>query len=313
MTEILAVPSTETGAGPGASDRTPMKASSGPRRSRYANDRVTRVLVLGALCAAAFYFLLPIYWLLISATKTRSDLTSGSPFWFGEFALWDNLHTLITVDNGHFVRWALNSLIYSVGGATVGTLVSAMTGYALAVFVFRGRGRLFELVLAGVLMPTTALSLPLFLLFSQVQLTDTIWAVLLPSFVSPFGVYLARIYASEGVPTELVEAARIDGASEVRIFFEIATRLMTPALVTIFLIQFVGSWNDFFLPRLVLQDPNLWPVTVGLYSWNIEGQRIPGMLSSVVTGSAVSVVPLILIFLLLQRYLRSGLAAGSLR
>lgn len=286
-----------------------------PRGTRSSKPPLSRLLTISLLTIAAAYFLIPLYWLVVASTKSQSSFstTSGLLIDPSGFALFDNLASLWAVGSGRFPRWIINSLIYAVGGGVVATLLATLAGYGLAVFVFRGRSRLFELVVAGLIMPTTALALPLFLMFSAVGLTNTYWAVLLPSIVSPFGVYLARIFAAEGVPLELVEAARLDGASELRIFFSISRRLLTPAMVTIFLVQFVHIWNDFFLPRLVLQDADLFPLTLGLFQLNLLVERNAGMRMSVITGSMVSVVPLVVVFLLLQRYWRTGLAAGSLR
>jgi multiple sugar transport system permease protein len=168
-------------------------------------------------------------------------------------------------------------------------------------------------VLGGVLVPATALALPLFLIFSQVNLTNTYWAVFLPSLVSPFGVYLARIYAAASVPDELIEAARLDGAGEVRTFFTVAVRLMFPALVTVFLFQFVAIWNNFFLPLIMLRDETLFPVTLGLYSWNSQVNQIPELRGYVLIGALLSIIPLIITFLLLQRFWRNGLGTGSVK
>lgn len=279
------------------------------------NRSLTRTLTVVLLVLAALYFLVPLYWLVISSMKTQGALstTNGLLPDFSNFALFDNIASLGSVAGGRFGRWVLNSVIYAVGGAAVATLLSILAGYALAVFVFPGRSRLFELVVAGLIMPTTALALPLFLLFSAVGLNDTYWAVLLPSIVNPFGVYLARIYAAEAVPLEVVEAARLDGASELRIFFEIVSRMLTPATVTIFLVQFVHIWNDFFLPRLVLQDSDLYPLTLGLFQLNVLVERNAGMQMSVITGSMLSVMPLVVLFLALQRYWKAGMTAGALR
>jgi multiple sugar transport system permease protein len=188
-----------------------------------------------------------------------------------------------------------------------------MAGYALAKYEFRGREVLFGVILAGVLVPATALALPLFLLLSQVDLTNTYWAVFLPSIVSPFGVYLSRIYASGAVPDELIEAGRLDGAGDMRIFFTMSVRLMAPALVTIYLFQFVAIWNNFFLPLIMLVDQDLYPVTLGLFAWTSQAARDPTLTTAVIVGSFVSVVPLIAAFLMLQRYWRSGLAAGGVK
>ena len=212
-----------------------------------------------------------------------------------------------------YLRWLGNSVLYAGLGGAVATILAAMAGYALAKYRFPGRDLLFNVVLGGVLVPTTALALPLFLLFSQVQLTNTFWAVFLPSIVSPFGVYLARIFAAQSVPDELLEASRLDGSGEVRTFFTVGVRLMTPALVTIFLFQFVAIWNNFFLPLIMLRSEELFPVILGLYSWNTQLNQIPELRSFVLVGALVSVIPLIITFLLLQRFWRNGLGAGALK
>lgn len=268
-------------------------------------------LAMLLLVVAAVYFLVPVYWLVVNATKTQPDLIGSNGFWFADWNLGANLADLFARDGGIFLRWALNSLLYAGLGAAAGTLLAAMAGYALAKYRFRGREALFSLILGGVLVPATALALPLFLLFAEVGLTDTYWAVFLPSIVSPFGVYLSRIFAAAAVPDEVVEAARLDGASEFRIFFTVAIRLMSPALVTIFLFQFVVVWNNFLLPLIMLRSNELWPLTYGLYSWQSQVSRDPDLQILTVTGSLVSVIPLVITFLVLQRYWQAGLTAGS--
>ena len=283
-----------------------------PGRRRATQDRPASVaLAMIVLIGAAVYFLLPVYWLIVNATKTQPDLIGSNGFWFADWNFFQNLSDLFARDGGIFSRWALNSLLYAGVGAAVGTLLSAMAGYALAKYRFRGREALFSVILGGVLVPATALALPLFLLFAEVGLTNTYWAVFLPSVVSPFGVYLSRIFAAASVPDELMEAARLDGASEARIFFTVATRLMSPALVTIFLFQFVVVWNNFLLPLIMLRSNELWPLTYGLYSWQSQVSRDPELQILTITGSLVSVVPLVVTFLVLQRYWQAGLSAGS--
>ncbi len=298
-------------------DRTeepPARQRSRPRLARKDATQDSPVSVAVAmiiLVAAAVYFLLPIYWLIVNATKTQPDLINSNGFWFAEWNLGENLSELFSRENGIFLRWALNSLLYAGLGAAVGTFLAAMAGYAMAKYQFRGREALFTVVLGGVLVPATALALPLFLLFAQVGLTNTYWAVFLPSIVSPFGVYLSRIFAAASVPDELIDAARLDGASEWRIFVSIAVRLMSPALVTIFLFQFIVIWNNFLLPLIMLRSDELWPLTFGLFSWQSQVSRDPELQILTVTGSLVSVIPLIATFLVLQRYWKAGLAAGS--
>ncbi len=261
----------------------------------------------------AFYFLVPIWWLFVASTKDRSQFTSTSPLWFGDFNFFENVANLAAYRDGVFFRWMLNSILYAGAGAALATVIAAMAGYAIAKYSFRGREVIFNMILGGVLVPATALALPLFLLFSQVGATNTFWSVFLPSLVSPFGVYLARIYASSSVPNEIIEAARIDGAGEVRTFFTVATRLMAPALVTIFLFQFVSIWNNFFLPLIMLRDESLFPVTMGLYVWNTQVSQIPEIRAYVIVGALLSIIPLIIAFLGLQRFWRNGLGAGGIK
>ncbi len=290
------------GARPASSDGRSVRTPAAPR--------LAAMLVMAVFTV---YFLLPIWWLLVAASKSRGDVLGTHPLWFADLNLVENVRAVLTYRDGLFAQWMANSLLYAGVGALVATLLASMCGYALAKYAFRGREALFNVVLGGVLVPATALALPLFLLFSRVNLTDTYWAVLLPSVVSPFGVYLARIYAAASVPDELIEAARLDGAGEVRTFFGVSIRLMTPALVTVFLFQFVAIWNNFFLPLIMLRDERKFPVTFGLYQWNTQLNQIPELNTYVLVGSLLSIVPLIVAFLALQRFWRGGLGAGSVK
>jgi multiple sugar transport system permease protein len=260
------------------------------------------------------YFLIPIWWLIVASSKSRSNLTTTNGLWFASpFKLLTNIGDVLTYQDGIYLRWLANSLVYAGLGALGGTIFASMAGYALAKYVFPGREAVFNTILAGVLVPATALALPLFLLFSKVNGTDTFWSVFLPSLVSPFGVYLARIYAAASVPNELIEASRLDGAGEFRTFFTMSMRLMKPALITIFLFQFVAIWNNFFLPLVMLQNSKLYPVTLGLYNWNSTITQAPQLQLFVIVGALVSIVPLILAFLSLQRFWQSGLGAGGVK
>lgn len=273
------------------------------------------VLATGLLFVVSIYFLLPCYWLLISSTKSSSDLFATPGLWFApHFNLWSNLQNVFTYDSGLYSIWIGNSFFYSSVSALVGTLFSSLAGYALAKYVFPGRQLIFSIILGAVLVPAPALVLPLYLLLSGVHLTDTAWAIILPSIVNPFGVYLARIYAGSAVPDVLLDAARVDGAGEFRIFFTLVVRILTPALVTIFLFQFVAVWTNFFLQYVMVSNPSLYPVTVGLQTWNTSytsGGQQQFVYSLIVTGALLSIIPLVIGFLLLQRYWRNGLALGS--
>jgi multiple sugar transport system permease protein len=268
--------------------------------------------VMIVMIIAALYFLLPVVWVLISATKSPADLFGTFGLWFSPHPqLFQNLAGLFTQDGNSFGIWLLNSLFYAGIGALVAMVMSAGAGYAMAKYNFRGRETLFSFVLGGVLVPATVIALPLYFLLNAVGLTGTYWSVLLPGMVSPFGVYLARIYANDSVPDEVIEAARLDGAGDLRTFATISSRMMTPALVTIFLFQFVSIWNNYLLPLVMLNDPNTFPVTLGLTLWNSQTQRDPLFYQLVVTGSAVSALILVAIMIPLQRFWRAGLTAGA--
>lgn len=284
-----------------------------PSRRRLRSGRRWVWSVNAALVLFACYFLLPVWWLVVAATKSTGDLFGSFGLWFDQPRLWSNLGLVLTYDDGIYLRWVANSLLYAGIGALGSTLIAAMAGYALAKYDFPGRAALFNIILAGVLIPATALALPLFLLLSRIGLTDTYWAVLLPSLVNPFGVYLCRIYAMSSVPDSIIESARIDGASEARIFTSLALRLMTPALVTVFLFQFVGIWNNYFLPLVMLSNPDLYPVTLGLTSWQSFADRQPVLYQLTVGGAFLSVVPLMAAMVVLQRFWRSGLTEGSVK
>ena len=283
------------------------------KRARTRESLAARIGAMGILVVLTVYFVLPIYFLMVSATKSQGDFASTFGLWFAKFNFFANVHTLFTAQDGIFLRWAGNSLIYAGGGALIGTFLSALTGYALAKFRFRGREFLFSVVLGGVLVPSAALALPLFLMFSAVHQVNTYWAVILPSVVNPFGVFLARVFTRAAVPDEILESARLDGAGEFRIFWQVSLRLLAPGLVTIFLFQFIGIWNNFFLPMVMLQSQKLYPITLGLFNWNASVNQQPDLQLSIITGSFVSVVPLIVLFLLLQRFWKTGLAAGSIK
>jgi multiple sugar transport system permease protein len=183
----------------------------------------------------------------------------------------------------------------------------------MAKYVFRGRAVLFNILLAGVLVPAVILAVPQYLLFAKFGLTNTYWSVLIPSIISPYGIYLARIYVSASVPDEVLEAARTDGARDWRVFTSIVVPMMLPGLVTIFLFQFVAIWNNYMLPYVMLGNDRLFPLTVGLSSLLHQGAQAPALYALVITGALLSILPLLALFLLLQRFWQVDLAAGAVK
>lgn len=280
---------------------------SNPRRS------LTLTLVTGVF---AVYCLFPFAYLIINATKTQPDFTSTFGLWFGRtFALWDNIVTVFTYEDGIFGRWLLNTLLYVVVGAGGATILAIMGGYALAKFTFPGRKAVFAVVLGSISVPGIALAVPQFLLFAKMGLTNTPWAMILPSLISPFGLYLMWIFSEQAVPTELLEAARVDGAGEFRTFLTISLPLLAPGIVTTALFAIVATWNNYFLPLIMLKDSDWYPLTIGLNQWKNQANTAGGhaIQNLVITGSLVTVIPLMIAFLILQRYWQSGLAAGAVK
>ena len=272
-----------------------------------------------AMLAALAYFLLPLFWLLIASTKNTQDLFNSFGLWFSHTPqLLTNIKETFTQDDGVFVHWLLNTVMYAVVSALGAALLAAAGGYGFAKFRFRGDRLAFNLVLGAVMVPTTALAIPTYLLFAKAGLVNTPWAIILPSLVNPFGLYLMRIYAADAVRDSILEAARIDGAGEARIFFRVVFRMLAPGFVTVLLFTLVATWNNYFLPLIMLNDPKLYPITVGLASWAAQAQNggagaSSDMLALVVTGSLLSIIPLVVAFLMLQRYWQSGLATGGVK
>jgi multiple sugar transport system permease protein len=297
----------------GAITRPPADAARRAGRGRHrGRDQRTAAVPTIILLLGAVYCLLPVAWVLVASTKNDAQLFNTFTF-EPNGSLWSNIRGLSSYAGGVFWHWVLNTVLYAGGGALLSVVVSALTGYALAKFRFRGRSTLFNLLLAGVLVPPVVLALPQYLLLAKVGLTNTYWSVLLPSVLSPYGIYLARIYAMSAVPDEVIESARVDGCPEFRLFTRIAVPMMVPGLVTVFLFQFVAVWNNFLLPFIMLSDENKFPLTVGLYTLLNRGATAPALYSLVVTGSLLSIIPLIILFLALQRYWRTDITSGAVK
>jgi multiple sugar transport system permease protein len=262
------------------------------------------------------YSLIPLAWLLVNSTKTQAGLFDSFGLWFhGDFALLANIVDTLTYDGGIFLRWLGNTLLYVLAGAGGATVLAALGGYGLARYDFPGKRVVFAVVIGAVAVPGTALAVPTFLMFSRLGLTNTPWAVVIPSLVTPFGLYLMWTFAAEAIPDELVEAARVDGAGELGTFVRICLPLLAPGIVTVLLFSMVATWNNYFLPLIMLKNPDWYPLTVGLNSWKEQAETAGGepVFNLVITGSLLTILPLLAAFLLLQRYWQSGLAAGSVK
>ncbi len=286
------------------------------RRVRREPGSIPLHLLLALL---VIYFLIPFWWVVVNSSKDSAGLFGGtSALWFApEINYVENLQQLFTYNGSLYGRWLANSALYAFAGGIGATVLAVLAGYGFAKYTFIGRRAGFSILLGAVMVPMTALVIPTFILFSQAGLTNTIWSVILPTLLNPFGVFLMSLYARDVVPDELLDAARIDGAGEFRTFVKVALPLMRPAIVTVLLLSVVSSWNNYFLPLVMLVDNRLFPVTVGIGLWqstaSTYGAAGTNLFSLVILGSLISIIPLIIAFLSLQRYWQRGLTVGALK
>jgi multiple sugar transport system permease protein len=285
---------------PGGSVRRQRK-SLDPRRLA---GRVLALVVLGGM---ALFFAVPILWLLLAPTKTDYDMVARMPFDFGSFAqlarTWDQLYSF---ENGIVLVWLRNSAIYSFSGTALAVVVGIPAGYALAVTNFAGRKLLLALTLVVMLVPANGLVLPLFLGMHDVHLLGSPFSVILPFAFFPFGVYLTYIYFSSTIPGDLLAAARVDGCSEWKTFRHVALPLAVPVIGLVAFFNFVTNWNNFFLPFVMLTQPDALPSSVGLAALDTQVGR-----PEVALAILVTIAPVAIVFLVAQRTLVKGLLAGS--
>ncbi|MFF1920833.1 carbohydrate ABC transporter permease [Streptomyces sp. NPDC058221] len=291
-----------------------MSATSPTRNAAALRPRLLgRSVVNLVVGISVLYTLLPVLWLVLASSKDRDALFGSDVFSLDHFSFLQNLKDLFAMDGGVYGRWYGNSLLYAVLGAALGAMISIACGYAFDKYRFAHKEKLFGLVLAAVMVPQTVLALPLYLMASGTGLVNTFWSVFIPVLFNPFGVYLGRIFSQGYVPNEVLEAARVDGAGELTTYVRVALRMLGPGLVTVFLFQLTAIWNNFFLPMVMLSDQDLYPVSLGLYTWNSSATVSPEYYPVVIMGSLLAVLPLILAFALLQRFWKSGLTAGAVK
>ena len=292
-------------------------ATAAPRRKAYNRDNRRSTLLTVVMWLSVAYFIVPLIWLFISSTKDNPDLFSTFGLWFGrDFNLFANIVDVFQYNDGIYLRWTLNTILYAGVSAIGSSVLATMAGYAFAKYQFPGSRALFSITLGAIMIPLTALAIPTYLLFSSAGITNTPWAVILPSLVSPFSVFLMRVYAADAIPDSLIEAARVDGAGEARIFWQVAIRLLGPGIVTVMLFSLVATWNNYFLPLIMLNSGELYPLTVGLAqqeATSAAGGGAQALFSTVITGSFLSIIPVVIAFLYLQRYWQTGLATGGVK
>ena len=264
----------------------------------------------------AVFILIPLVWIVINSTKTQANIFGSFGFWFA--APFEFFHTFANLfrdvdGDGTYSQWFLNTVLYSVVGGVGATVLAAFAGYGFARFDFRGSKVFLGVVIAGLLVPITLIAVPLYLAYAKVHLINSIWGMIIPSMVTPVGLYLMYTYVKLSIPTELIDAARIDGASELRIFYRIALPLMVPGLMTVLLLSVVGTWNNYILPLIIFSNNALFPATVGMGLWSQHASNSgdANLYPLLVLGGLVTIIPMIALFAILQRYWRGGLLLGS--
>ena len=300
------------------------RLSSGQRRHLGAAQRSSRLVsalvVFVILTALLVFFVLPALWLLLAPTKTAYQLDHVFPLSFGSFGqLGQAWHDLTAFQGGVIWQWLRNSAVYSAGALALTLVTSVPAGYALAMTKFRGRKLLLTVTLVVMIMPSSALVLPIFLELNLFHLIGTVWSIVLPFSFYPFGVYLVYIYFATSLPRDMLAAARIDGASEWRVFTRIALPLARPVIGLVAFFSFVGNWNNFFLPYLVLPNSNQFPIQVGLNqllsstpSFNpVAGKGLDITSPELALAIIISILPVLVLFLFSQRALVSGMLAGA--
>lgn len=272
--------------------------------------RVKMLAYHGLMLAISAIFLLPFYWMTISAFKNNAEIFSDPVTWFPDPIRWENITGLLTRDDFPFVRQFVNSVFYAGSVAVLVVLSCSLAAYAFGCLRWRGRNLVFGLTVCALLMPSIVTFLPIYLGWSKLGLTGTYWPLITPFlFGDAFFIFMLRQFFM-GVPRELMDAARLDGASEFRIWWQIVLPQVRTALVIVGLFALVYTWNEFFMPLIYLKDREDLPLSVGLFTF--QSQRAAEWSVSM-TGALLTALPMVVLFLFTQRLFQRGLSSTGLK
>lgn len=292
-----------------------------------ARSRVYRILSAVLVCILAFLFAFPLYWIITGAFKTGKEINSTTPVWIP--SEWDmgNFERLMSKRSAPLfdlklfgytitgptvpaaIRWLINTVVMSVGSMLLTCLTAAMAGYVLAKKRFWGKTLVFTLVVCAMALPKQVILIPLLREMSSLNLYDTMWAVIFPIVGWPFGVFLLKQFA-EGIPTEMVEACRIDGASEWRTFTDVMFPMIKPGVGACAIFTFINSWNDYFMQLIMLTSNKNLTISLGIATMQGESSTDYGLLMA---GAALASVPIIIVFLIFQKYFTKGITMGAVK
>ena len=297
-----------------------------------------KVVSLIIIAIIAFLFAFPLYWIITGAFKTAADINSVTPVWFPSEFTMKNFETLLakrsaplwelaipfsnwftsTGDLLYFsvgpnmpaaFRWLINTVFMSVAAMVITCVTASMAGYALAKKRFIGRKLLFTLIVCAMALPKQVILIPLVREMAALKMSDTLWAVICPIVGWPFGVFLMKQF-SEGIPGEILEAARIDGAGEIKTFTTIVIPMIKPGIGALAIFTFINAWNDYFMQLIMLLNTNVLTISLGIAKLQGENATDFGL---IMAGATLAAVPIIIVFLIFQKYFTRGITMGAVK
>ena len=294
-----------------------MKETTNGRSKAY------KVFSIVLLVILALLFLFPLYWIVTGAFKTGQDIYSTTPVWWPSEWTMANFTKLFSRRSAPLfeivglvgptvpgaIRWLVNTVFMSVMAMLLTCLTASMAGYALAKKRFLGRGLIFSLIVCAMALPKQVILIPLLKEMSALNLYDTLWAVIFPTVGWPFGVFLMKQF-SEGIPGEILEAARVDGASEWRTFSTIVLPMVKPGIGALAIFTFINSWNDYFMQLVMLASNSKYTISLGIATMQAETSVDTGLLMA---GATLAAVPIIVVFLVFQKYFTQGITMGAVK
>ena len=279
----------------------------GPGDSALTRRRVSQVILYVLLVLGAFIALMPMLWMLSASVMPTGEASMYPPRLLPSAITFSHYGELFSRLN--LGRYLFNSALIAFTVTAISLVINSMAGYAFAKLRFRGRDRAFRILSLGLVLPVQVAMLPLFLLMKNLHLINTYWGVIIPGMASIFGIFLIRQYALS-IPDDMLDAARIDGASELRIYWSVVVPGILPILATLAIWTFLATWNDFMWPLIVLSDESHYTLPVALA--NLSGEHVADT-ELMMAGSVLTVIPVLAVFLFLQRYYIQGVMAGSVK
>lgn len=286
-------------------------------------SKIYKVVCLILLVIVALLFLFPLYWIITGALKTGADINATEPVWFPSKITLENFEGLFSRRSAPLfeifgitgpkvpgaIRWLVNTVFMSVAAMILTCITASMAGYALAKKRFVGRTLLFSLIVCAMALPKQVILIPLLKEMSALNLYNTLWAVIFPTVGWPFGVFLMKQF-SESIPGEILEAARIDGASELKTFVTIVVPMVKPGIGALAIFTFINSWNDYFMQLIMLAKSEVYTISLGIATMQAETSINMGLLMA---GAALASVPIIIVFLIFQKYFTQGITMGAVK